>query len=198
MIKKVLLKKSLYFFSLLFSISAYAGNSNISLLGAFEQLKDLDQNYKIVGTVCEQVTNLELKEAFPDHLFLIKNGIKYRIVGSRNFLGELDTVIFDRASRKALYVFEVKCRKNSRRALHEARRQLSRFYRTLKAHVPLDFISSENDNVYYSSDQFDESLVTASVSYEGSHFNLTLGFSLEELMGLRQQLIEYKLLHGVQ
>lgn len=66
-----------------------------------------------VGTVCEEVTRLELFKEFPASRFIIRNGVEYWTNDQPKHpqypRGELDVVVFDGNTEQAVFVAEVKC-----------------------------------------------------------------------------------------
>ena len=88
-----------------------------------QNLKKIE-NSKCVGNICEHIAKMILLEKYPPETHIILKNINYSIAP---YNGELDIVVVDKLSSKAIIVAEVKCKKNLRKASDEADKQLLRF-----------------------------------------------------------------------
>lgn len=177
-----MLKPALFWLSVLCSSLAHAA----PVEALFEELKDSGAHFEIVGMVCEKVAVLELEDDYPPARYEIVNGIVY---GDKNrTIGELDVVVFDRSTREAVLVAEVKCWKSLQGARRKALDQRQRF----KAHIGKNIEMYDGENRSYSSHQFRNVRTFISIAQNGaasSGFEMELENSLSELMKLRQMLM---------
>jgi hypothetical protein len=167
---------------LFFSLNTFAA----PLPELLEDLRDSGVNYEIVGTVCEQVARLELQKQYPPQNFEIINGIEYG--DNDGVIGELDVVVFEKATKKAVLVGEVKCWRDLRSALSKAKEQRRRFVLNLSRKIELHDYESSFDK-----SQFDHIQKYVAIAPKGSDaygFEMAMENSMEELMKLRQMLME--------
>lgn len=96
--------------------------------------------YSNVGSVCEQVARLDLQRAYDDRRYRVETNI---FIGpSHSMIGELDVVVFERATGLALAVFEIKCwHRSESSALRKTRRQRDRFFDALAKPIPVEIWS---------------------------------------------------------
>ena len=171
--------------ALFVSIQGFAG------LGEdFRDLKDSAVNYEVVGAVCEEVTRLRFQEEFPVTRFGVVTGVEYGD-GNRT-IGELDVVVFEKGSQKVVRVAEVKCWKNTEGAIAKARNQRQRFIRTIRSGGNVHFRSLHN-SVQFRKENFQNTADFMAVAQKGSTlsgFDRELSYELNELMKLRQMMIE--------
>lgn len=163
------------------SLSAKAAPLN----DLFNELRDSGLNYEVVGTVCEQVARLELLKVYPETDYQIINGIEYG--DSQRTIGELDVVVFKKATKKAVLVGEVKCWKDLNSALHKAKDQRLRFQQSLSKNIELHDYESSFDK-----SQFNEVQKYVAIAPHGAKaagFEMDLENSLKELMQLRKMLL---------
>jgi hypothetical protein len=171
---------------LLFSLSAQAAD----LQTPFERLKDSGEKYEVTGTVCEQVAKIELERSYSKPAYLVTTGIAY--ADNRRVLGELDVIVFDRASRNAVLVGEVKCWQNLNGAQKKARAQRARFQQALASGSSIDLFDVSRRETKYDRRQFSRNVRFISISQQGGEsagFDMSLNYSLDELMQLRQMLV---------
>jgi len=167
---------------ILLSISAAAA----PLPDLFEKLRDSALNYEVVGTVCEQVSRLELMKTYPPSEYEIVNGIEYG--DSDRTIGELDVVVFEKSTKKAILVGEVKCWKNLDSALTKARNQRQRFQRSLSQNIEMHDHANDYDQT-----QFLEVQKYVAIAPKGgveAGFEMDMENSLDELMHLRKMLLD--------
>ncbi len=191
MIFRRLFQRTFLSFLLLFSISVQAAD----LQAAFDALKNLGANYYSNGTVCEELAKIQLERTYSKPNYDVVVGIAY--ADGRRILGELDVVVFNRATRGAELIAEVKCWQNLSKAQSKARLQRERFFKTLEeafgSRVEIDFFDARTQRVEFSLDQFRGRPQFISISQAGGEsagFDLTLEYTLEELMKLRGELLE--------
>lgn len=161
----------------------------------YELLKDSGTNFQVIGVICEQVARLELYETYSPDKYDIETGIAY---GDRKrTIGELDVIVFDRASKKAVVVGEVKCWKDLAGAHRKAMKQRERFMNQINSDARLEFRSTTTGQVYRQ-EQFEGIKEYISISQKGGEaagFTHDLDYSLEELMDLRRQIISCQKAH---
>lgn len=179
--------KSLFLFlGLCLSLSTEAAD----LQPVFEALKQSGVNYEPDGAVCEQVARLKLAETYPTADFLVTGGVEYATGGET--LGELDIVIFDKATQKVVLVAEVKCWKNLMSAMDKLKMQRDRFTWNLTQFPHrIQFVSYEG--LHIDATQFPKDLQFKSISQMGGvrrGFDQELEFSLGELKELRTRLLK--------
>jgi hypothetical protein len=165
----------------LLSLSANAA----PLKDLFEQLRDSGLNYEVVGTVCEQVSRLELQKVYPQSDYEIVNGIEYGDVNRT--IGELDVVVFKKSTKKAILVGEVKCWKNLQSAITKARDQRLRFQKSLSKDISLHDYQSDYDKSQFSNVQ--KYVAIAPKGAKAAGFEMDMENSLSELMKLREMLM---------
>jgi hypothetical protein len=180
----------LFLFIYLIIESAFAG-SRLDLV--YQQLKDTNEDYKKVGTICEQVAKLSLEQLYQMPEYEVKTGIIYS--DRTSILGELDAVVFHRASKSAILAAEVKCWRDQNKALKKAKRQLGRFLNWINSTGSIDFFLSTDSKIHFRKEQFQNEIFLLPVSYKGSGFAYTLEFSLSELLELRERILEYQKTH---
>lgn len=151
----------------------------------FEELRDSGMNYEVVGTICEQVARIELRQTYPETNYEIVTGIEYS--DSNRTLGELDVVVFENSTKQAVLVAEVKCWKDLSAARQKALNQRERFIKSLSKKIEL--WSQEN---VYSKAQFKNVQQFVSIAPKGATeagFEIDLDNTLAELMELRKLMI---------
>lgn len=168
----------------LFAFSALAGR----LESYKAALKDLPVDYVVSGAVCEQVARLEMIKSYPENQYDTVVGITYGHPAAT--IGELDVVIFDRASGNAVVVAEVKCWKDLDKAHKKAMDQRERFLRALQV-MPKMIIY--RGSVAYTKEQFSHIQRYLSISQSGgesSGFEISMDYSLAELMEFRASMLQ--------
>lgn len=155
----------------------------------FEVLGQAGEHYEIVGTVCEQVAKLQAQEAYPAPRYHVITGIAYS--NGDRVVGELDVVVFDKGTNKAILVAEVKCWRGLQGAMNKAREQRTRFQETLRRGRPV-YLECTNHTCQFNRGSFDGPIKYLAIAQKGSRsfgFDWELPYSLENLMQLRQQLM---------
>lgn len=176
-----------FLFSLLLLLGSLASAKDTSAL--FEALRDSGEKYEITGTVCEQVARLNMQAQYPEAQYEVQTGVIYD--NAQRTLGELDVVVFDKKDMNAILVAEVKCWKKLSAARSKAQEQRNRFIRTLNSGTNLSMHCDLHD-CPYSERNFQKNIKYVAISQNGGEkagFEMTLGYSLDELMRLREQLI---------
>lgn len=171
-------------FSFFFITSAVA-----SLHEDYELLKDSGTNFEVTGVICEQVARLDLMEHYPTQQFEVQTGIAYG--NKKRRYGELDVIVFDRTTQKAVLVGEVKCWRNLQGAYKKAMSQRHRFLNHIHSGEALEFVNTTTGEKY-SQKQFEDISEFISVAQKGAEqagFTMALEHSLEELMFLRRKII---------
>ncbi len=171
--------------SLFVSIQVFAGIGE-----DFRDLKNSAVDYQVVGAVCEEVARLRFQEEFPNNKYAVVTGVEYGD-GNRT-IGELDVVVFENTTQKVVRVAEVKCWKNTQGALKKARDQRQRFISTLQSGKQTYFKSLHSD-YKFKKDNFmgtKEFIAVAQKGSKSSGFDRELPYELDELMKLRQMMIE--------
>lgn len=177
------MKASLFAFVLLFSSLSLA----IPIPQLFEELKESGANYAVVGMVCEKVAIIELERTYAPSNYDIINGIVYS--DSNRTIGELDVVIIDKKTKDVVLVGEVKCWKDMAGGLSKALDQRKRFKKNIDNRINL----IDGDRRHYSTEQFKHNPKFVAIAQSGSKsvgFDLELENSLNDLMSLRQQLMD--------
>lgn len=178
--------------SFLFALPDFSFAGNIQSL--LKELENTHEKYEVTGTVCEQAARVMLAQYYPEPNYEILTGIEYSdYIG--HVLGELDVVVFDHNTQKAILVAEVKCCHNAKKASRLARRQLRRFKSTLSSKARIDYHLTNKREIHFQEDQFDESVKLISISPKGgdqSGFDVALDYSIDELMYLQKKLMKRK------
>lgn len=171
--------------SLFLSLQVFAGIGE-----DFRDLKDSAINYEVVGAVCEEVARLRFQEEFPSGKYAVVTGVEYG--DGQRTIGELDVVVFDRATKNVNRVAEVKCWKSTDGAIKKARNQRQRFIRTLQSGKPTYFRSLNSDTKFKKENFVSnkEFMAVAQKGSKASGFDRELPYELSELMKLRQMMME--------
>lgn len=193
---KLLIKK-IYLFSavsigfILVGNLASAARYNSPGIGEmFNLLSDSGVDYVTEGTICEQVARVRLSQQYPAPQFEVHSSISY--ADHHKVIGELDVVVFEQSTGRAILVAEVKCCRDFGQARRKAADQRNRFIATMRSGVPIDFFSIPNPNERYSYEQFRIAPQFISVSQRGGEragFDMSLDYTLEEMKQLRDLLI---------
>lgn len=184
------LKKSLFTalsLLLLFSSSASA----LTVEQAFQMLSRVPADYRIGGTVCEQLARYRFAYKFPPETHRIDVGIVYTN-SHGNTLGELDVVVFDRNTGRAVLIGEVKCWKNLKSAMKKAKLQLARFRSYVADKRPIHMYNSTNPDLRYNKKQFKSAPKLVYISQEGgqaSGFQVSIGLPHAEVLQLQKMLL---------
>lgn len=177
-------------FVLIFGLLLGAGSfASGNLNEMFDNLKDRAVDYTPTGQVCEQVARVQFSEQYPTDRFDLNVGVEYGYQGKT--IGELDLVVTDKNTKEVVLVGEVKCWRDAKSALSKALNQRARFIRSLKNYQG-SLVFDAKEGVPFSAGQFVSPKYVA-ISQEGTKyagFDAELGFSLNELMTLRDQLMQ--------
>ncbi len=198
---------------------AFFIQNSFAFAGSFEdtltQLKNEVGEPLSIGSLCEKVAQYQIEKSYPKSKYKIRNGIEYyraresfsnsedsedSEVESQTTksslmypLGELDLVVFDKLSHKAVLIAEVKCRHDLPSAGRKARKQRSRFQAWIHHSKDLEFQGKDSEPESVSPDQFDENIPFILISQKGGKkagFDLTLDFTLSELVELNDRLAD--------
>jgi hypothetical protein len=90
-----------------------------------------------IGSICEFIAKEIIAKKYRSSHYMIKTNIAYGDHHKR-ILGELDIVVFNRSSRRAALLIEVKCRKDQQKALSHGYNQLKRFKNIISESLELD------------------------------------------------------------
>ncbi len=177
-------------FSLLLLSTLNPANAALSEEDYFEELGRIPANYKVFGTVCEEMARIDLEEEYHRDFYDIKVGIEYR--NANRTVGELDVIIFRRSDEEAIMVAEVKCWRNFQGALKKANRQLGRFQNN-SGNENIRFIGRENGVQEYHWTQFDELTNYQKISQLGGReagFDRTLTLDIAAIKRLHGRLMQ--------
>jgi hypothetical protein len=178
------LESSLFVFVLAFAFSVSADPE-----ADFQALKNITISYETKGTICEQVAKLRFVERFPSPDYDVITGIAYRT--DSETLGELDIVVFDRASGDVVEIAEVKCWKELDDGYAKALEQRARFLKAIRSNKPLTF-QSTGDQSFFKQSQFAKVTSFKSIAQKGAvsvGYDLELEYTLPELMQLRSRIL---------
>ncbi len=177
----------IFSFLSLFSVEAKSFGQEEIIQKYFDILKNESTDFEPTGAVCERVAVRELVNDYPADKFFIKNGIQY---DERNMtIGELDVVIFDKATGLVEAVAEVKCWRSFEGARKKAKEQRMRFQTYLNKNI----VIYDDEGKKYPKNQFALVRRYFSISQQGGvgqgfDFELTLDF--KEMMELRKRLLD--------
>jgi len=136
------------------------------------------------GSVEEEIARLQFYQRFPISKFEIVRGIQYHINGMT--AGELDIVVFSRATGMAVFVGEVKSGASAS-AAQKANSQLARF-RTAIAQDQVDWMDlRSNINITFDPGLFTNNWQAATIGLAGRgahHFDIVLKLSKDQLLEL--------------
>jgi len=160
----------------------------------FEQLKDLDVNYKVIGYILEEIAKIQLQSAYPRGKYEIIGGLQYQEAGGRT-VGELDIVVLDRNAGTAELVAEVKLSGNLFRAGRKASTQLGRFRNYLNSGKITKFHFIENPSLVFTAVQFENVEKYWRIGNTGAidaGFDYEIDLTREEGDIIQQRLLAYK------
>jgi len=159
---------------------------------AFKLLARIPADYRVGGTVCEQLARVRMAYKYPAQQYKVETGIIYTNSNGHT-LGELDVVVFHRQSKRAIIVGEVKCWRNLKSAMKKARIQLQRFHSWLKANKQIHMYKSDNPQLRYHKKQFQSEhriLYFSQNGGEASGFNVSVGIQHSDIPQLQKLLIK--------
>lgn len=173
-----------------FTTAAAAGNGN-DVDEAFDRLRTIPARFGILGTVCEYLAKDRIAQRFPASRFEVRVGIVYSEEGGRT-LGELDVVVFRTSDDEAVWVGEVKCRRDFPDALRHAHEQLHRFQNHVRRGTPMTLAWTRDRSVTFERSQFDEAPALRTVSQKGggpAGFDRTLELDRDQVDRLQDRLV---------
>jgi hypothetical protein len=133
---------------------------------------------------------VRLKALYPEDKYIITGDVEYSLGG--NTVGELDVIILDRNTNKAVLLEEVKCWKDLDNAMVKATGQRDRFLWNL-AKSPRSMIFTSYDGRTYSADQFQGNIPFKFVGQAGAlkkGYDVELDLNLRELGQLRMMVLK--------
>lgn len=147
--------------------------------------KDRGYDWEGSGNMCEYVAREEMKVHFPEDRYLIKSGITYKF--KNQVIGELDLIVFNKATNLVDYIGEVKCWKEVKEGFSKAMQQRERF----KKYVGRAVIIQDHEQTY-TPEQFRAVQSYFSVGQRGSlsaGFNYELSLDLIQAKNLREAML---------
>ena len=155
----------------------------------FQRLKQSGVSYQVEGTICEQAARLQLEASYPAPRYQVINDLTYSEGGQT--IGELDDVVIDNQTNRAVLVAEVKCWQDFASALRKADKQRQRFLTNMKHPQGIIVHSRQLDR------DFDVNLISGVKKFitisqaggESAGFDMCLPYGLEQLMDVRERLI---------
>jgi hypothetical protein len=160
----------------------------------YEELSRIPAKYEVIGTICEYMTSIRLREQYPEDQYFIEVGIEYKVGG--RVIGEIDNVVFRKSDKEAVAVAQVKCRQGMSRAHHDASEQNERFADTMLARGgqtrAVTFRSTSKPDLVVLQENMDEVETYITASQDGGEeygFDLTIGYTLDEAMAIRERLM---------
>lgn len=163
-----------------FSVAAFATIQDEALA-----LKDTPRDYFDTGAICEEVARLDLAKEYPAPQYKVMTGIAYDNGDGTD--GELDVIVFDNNTNKALLIGEVKCWTKLAAGLDKAKKQRARFfgYRDNARNLRL---KATHGTETFTRDQFayvNEFITIGQKGAKAYGFDRELNYSLRDLMDLR-------------
>lgn len=155
----------------------------------FHQLKSNQRSYEDKGAICEEVAKVLLQKDFPAPRFKVEVGIAYGDLDKT--IGELDEVIIDTTTNKAVQVIEVKCWTDLNAGREKALDQRARFLKNIRSAKEL-FFSSTSTQDEFPQEMFEGLTDFRSIGQKGATaagYDLEFPFTMKELMDLRVRLI---------
>ena len=176
----------------LFSILAFPllakDNSDQKKIDEYFEVLSFDKvDFTPEGAVCERVALREVDSLYPRENYDVVNSISYNDKGTT--IGELDLVVFDKNTKKVEAIAEVKCWTSFKSALKKAKDQRIRFQTFLNRGI----VIFDKDDHKYSKDDFKQVKRFFTISQDGGvnqGFDFELSMSLNDLMKLRQKLLD--------
>lgn len=156
----------------------------------FAALKSIPRDYTDAGSICEEVARLRVADEYPAPQYKVETGIAYG--NTERTIGELDIIVFDLNTQKAIKLGEVKCWKDARAGLVKAKDQRARFLKNVRSNKPLQFISTSTHQTY-DADQFRHVNDFISIAQKGTTnvgYDMELEYSINELHEFRMKMIQ--------
>ena len=145
---------------------------------AFEKLKNKDIRLSNHGYVCEELAMIYIKKLYDPELYTVHNGIVYK--GNSGVIGELDVVIINNETNKAIMIGEVKCKTRVFSAIQKAKKQLKRFTDNIGT-KSIELYLYADKNQTFERENFLNKLEKRYISFKGT---TKKGFSDELLLTL--------------
>lgn len=177
--------------ALLLILSLVTFNSYAGLAEDYETLKNSGKNLQVIGSICEDVTQLRYIEKYPEPQYRVLTGIAYS--DSERTLGELDLIVFDNRTHNAVLIGEVKCWKDAQGGLKKAKEQRKRFLDNVTSSKELTFEWLSDPKEEFVKTQFNKTSNFISISQLGTKaegFDVELDYTLDELMHLRKDIMD--------
>jgi hypothetical protein len=155
----------------------------------FQEIKNTPRNYTDAGAICEELAKVQFEKEYNKKDFEVVVGIAYG--DGQRTIGELDVVVFDRNSKSAVKVTEVKCWADLSGGLHKAHLQRARFLANIDAKKPIYFKSTATLKSY-PQDVFKDVTVFTTLGQKGSvqaGYDAELEYDLNELHRLSSEMI---------
>lgn len=178
----------IYFTFLLLLISSLA---HADFDADFQSLKNSGRNFEPTGAICEEVARLRLSEKYPEPHHTVVTGIQYD--DETGTLGELDLVVFKNETKLAQIIAEVKCWRSAKSGFKKAKEQRKRFLDHVKSPKALVFKWTHDPTIELKKIQFKKPERFYFIAQSGSSkhgFDIELPYTVDELMQLRDKLIE--------
>lgn len=176
------------FFSCVFLIFIFSTEGWAGYLEDFEAIKNNARNLEDKGAICEEVALYKLQQLYPDSFAV--SGIAYS--DKNGSIGELDVILFDKSSKKAFMIAEVKCWKDAKEGLRKARDQRSRFFDVLGSTKEIHFHYHRDRSLSFTKQNFRGVENFISIGQKGTKANgydLELDYTLDELMKMRTEIM---------
>ena len=178
--------KSFIFLAITFiSLFSYAGLEEEMIA-----LKDVPRDYFDTGAICEEVARLNMIQVYPAPQYKVLTGVAYD--NGQGTSGELDVVVFDMNTNKAIKVAEVKCWNKLGQALDKAYKQRKRFFGYRDNSENIGY-KKAHSNETFTKDQFayvTEFITIGQAGAKAAGFDEELQYSLKELMTLRDMMMK--------
>lgn len=153
----------------------------------FDELSRIPANYKVFGTVCEEMARIDLEKEFHPDFYEIKVGIEYR--DASRTIGELDIIVFRRSDEEAIMVAEVKCWRNLHGAFVKANKQLNRFQNNCGREGDIHYVDKEHEYHWTQFDEIDRFQKISQLGGRKEGFDRTLTLDLEAIKRLHSRLL---------
>lgn len=158
----------------------------------FQAIKNNGRNLVDVGAICEEVAQLDMKRKYPEDQYRVLTSISYSDLDGT--VGELDLIIFEKASDQVVVVGEVKCWQNMEAGLRKARDQRARFQRHVNSSKVITFKWLPDPSAYrLTKKQFNKVNNFITVAQRGARsagYDIELEHSLADLMELRSRIMQ--------
>jgi len=156
----------------------------------YQAIKDSGRSFEPAGAICEEVAKLGIQRQFPAPQYEVITGIAYS--DKTGTLGELDIIVLESASQKAVEFGEVKCWKNPSQGLDKMHDQRDRFFRNIRSAKDLKFKWEYDESRHFVKDQFLSAQKFISIAQKGAKefgYDEELPYTLKELMQLRDRIL---------